>query len=103
MSLGHKQTKENPWDKYEAEFGLNTKHTASILELVDKGATVQFNDDIVAFIPSRHLEKEDGTKLKKGEEAEFVIIEFSKEFKRVVANFSYDDIEYDLFSSINIE
>jgi len=86
LSLGHKQTKENPWDKYEAEFGLNTKHTASILEIVDKGATVQFNDDIVAFIPSRHLEKEDGTKLKKGEEAEFVIIEFSKEFKRVVAS-----------------
>ena len=86
LSLGHKQTKENPWDKYEAEFGLNTKHTASILELVDKGATVQFNDDIVAFIPSRHLEKEDGSKLKKGEEAEFVIIEFNKEFKRVVAS-----------------
>ena len=86
LSLGHKQTKENPWDKYESEFGLNTKHTASILEIVDKGATVQFNDDIVAFIPSRHLEKEDGSKLKKGEEAEFVIIEFSKEFKRVVAS-----------------
>lgn len=86
LSLGHKQTKENPWDKYEAEFGLNTKHTASVFEIVDKGATVKFNDDIVAFIPSRHLEKEDGSKLGKGEEAEFVIIEFSKEFKRVVAS-----------------
>ena len=86
LSLGHKQTMENPWDKYEAEFGLNTKHTASIFEIVDKGATVKFNDDIVAFIPSRHLEKEDGSKLNKGEEAEFVIIEFSKEFKRVVAS-----------------
>ncbi|MDA0326676.1 MAG: 30S ribosomal protein S1 [Bacteroidetes bacterium] len=86
LSLGHKQTKENPWDKYESEFGLNTKHTAPLLEIVDKGATIQFNDDIVAFIPSRHLEKEDGSKLKKGEEAEFVIIEFSKEFKRVVAS-----------------
>ena len=86
LSLGHKQTKENPWDKYESEFGLNTKHTAPLLEIVDKGATVQFNDDIVAFIPSRHLEKEDGSKLKKAEEAEFVIIEFSKEFKRVVAS-----------------
>ena len=86
LSLGHKQTKDNPWDKYENEFALNTKHTASVFEIVDKGATIQFNDDIVAFIPSRHLEKEDGTKLKKGEEAEFVIIEFSKEFKRVVAS-----------------
>ena len=86
LSLGHKQTKDNPWDKYENEFGLNSKHTASIYEIVDKGATVKFNEDIVAFIPSRHLEKQDGTKLKKGEEADFVIIEFSKEFKRVVAS-----------------
>ncbi len=86
LSLGHKQTKENPWDKYENEFALNTKHTASVFQIVDKGATVQFNDDILAFIPSRLLDKEDGSKLKKGEEAEFVIIEFSKEFKRVVAS-----------------
>jgi len=86
LSLGHKQTTENPWDKYESEFGLNSKHSASIFEVVDKGATVQFNDDIVAFVPSRHMEKEDGSKLKKGEEAEFVIIEFNKEFKRVVAS-----------------
>ena len=86
LSLGHKQTKDNPWDKYEKEFALNTKHTASVLEIVDKGATVMFNDDIVAFIPTRHLEKEDGSKLRKGEESDFVIIEFSKEFKRVVAS-----------------
>ncbi len=86
LSLGHKQTEDNPWDKYEAEFGLGTKHTAKIGEIVDKGATIDFNEDIVAFVPSRHLEKEDGSKLKKGDEAEFQIIEFSKEFKRVVAS-----------------
>ena len=86
LSLGHKQTTDNPWDKYQTEFALNTKHTASIEELVDKGATVKFNEDVTAFVPSRHLEKEDETKLKKGEETEFVIIEFNKEFKRVVAS-----------------
>ncbi|OIQ30253.1 MAG: 30S ribosomal protein S1 [Bacteroidetes bacterium MedPE-SWsnd-G2] len=86
LSLGHKQTTDNPWDKYETEFALNTVHTAEISEIVDKGATVEFNEDIVAFIPSRHLEKEDGSKLKKGETAEFKIIEFNKEFKRVVAS-----------------
>jgi small subunit ribosomal protein S1 len=86
LSLGHKQTTDNPWDKYATEFGLNSKHNASIDEIVDKGATVKFNDDVIAFIPSRHLEKEDGTKLKKGESAEFVVIEFNKEFKRVVAS-----------------
>ncbi|WP_044398422.1 30S ribosomal protein S1 [Lacinutrix sp. Hel_I_90] len=86
LSLGHKQTTENPWDKYETEFALNTTHTAEIAEVVDKGATIEFNEDIVAFVPSRHLEKEDGKMLKKGDSAEFKIIEFNKEFKRVVAS-----------------
>jgi len=86
LSLGHKQTTENPWDKYETEFALGTVHKAAITEMVDKGATIDFNEDIVAFVPARHLEKEDGSKLAKGEEAEFKIIEFNKEFKRVVAS-----------------
>ena len=50
------------------------------------GAVVNFNEDISVFIPSRHLEKEDGSKLKKGEKAEIQIIEFNKEFKRVVGS-----------------
>ena len=86
LSLGHKQTTENPWDKYETEFALDTIHKASITEIVDKGATIDFNEDITAFVPQRHLEKEDGKKLGKGEEAEFKIIEFNKDFKRVVAS-----------------
>ncbi|RFN58073.1 30S ribosomal protein S1 [Marixanthomonas ophiurae] len=86
LSLGHKQTEDNPWDKYEGEFAVGTKHTAKIDEIVDKGATIEFNDDITAFVPKRHLEKEDGTDLQKGEEAEFQIIEFNKEFKKVVVS-----------------
>ena len=86
LSLGHKQTTENPWDKYEKEFALGTVHKAAISEIVDKGAVIDFNEDITAFVPQRHMEKEDGKKLNKGEEAEFKIIEFNKEFKRVVAS-----------------
>ena len=86
LSLGHKQTEDNPWDKYEDEFKVGSKHTAAIDEMVDKGAIINFNDDISAFVPKRHLEKEDGTDLTKGEEAEFQIIEFNKEFKKVVAS-----------------
>jgi small subunit ribosomal protein S1 len=86
LSLGHKQTTTNPWDKHEDAYAVGTIHTGTIAEIVDKGATVDFGDDVVAFIPTRHLEKEDGKKLKKGDEAEFKVIEFNKEFKRVVAS-----------------
>lgn len=86
LSLGHKQTTVNPWDKYETDFAVGKIHTAEVAEIVDKGATINFNEDIVAFVPTRHLEKEDGKKLNKGEAAKFKIIEFNKEFKRVVAS-----------------
>ena len=86
LSLGHKQTKDNPWDKYANEFALDSIHKTAITEIVDKGATIKFNDDVIAFVPQRHMEKEDGSKLTRGEEADFKIIEFNKEFKRVVAS-----------------
>ena len=86
LSLGHKHTKDNPWDKYENDFAVNTLHKAKLDEIVDKGATIHFNEDITAFVPLRHMEKEDGSKIIKGEEATFKIIEFNKEFKRVVAS-----------------
>ena len=86
LSLGHKQTTANPWDKHEEAFAVGTIHNGTISEIVDKGATVEFTEDVVAFIPTRHLEKEDGKKLKKGDVADFKVIEFNKEFKRVVAS-----------------
>ncbi|MEB3004100.1 30S ribosomal protein S1 [Capnocytophaga sp. G2] len=86
LALGHKQLEPNPWDKYETEFAVGTIHQGTISKITDKGATVPFNEDIVAFVPSRHLETESGKKLGKGETADFKIIEFSKEFKRVVAS-----------------
>src|SRR6056300_5478 len=86
LSLGHKQTKPNPWDLYEKDFALDTIHNSEISEVIDKGAIINFNDDISAFCPTRHLDKKDGSKLVEGESAEFKVIEFSKEFKRVVVS-----------------
>ena len=86
LALGHKQLEANPWDKYENEFAVGSIHQGTISKITDKGATVPFNEDILAFVPSRHLETESGKKLGKGDTADFKIIEFSKEFKRVVAS-----------------
>ncbi len=88
LSLGHKQIQDNPWDKYSKEFSEGTTLTSTIEEIVDKGATVVLNEDITAFVPNRHLEKEDGNKLKKGDTAEFKVIEFNKDYKRVVLSHS---------------
>lgn len=87
ISLGHKQLTENPWDKFEAKYAEGTIHKGTATEVYDKGAQVQFEDvEVEAFCPSRLLEKEDGSKIKIGEEADFKVIEFNKEFKRVVVS-----------------
>ena len=86
LSLGHKQTLDNPWDKHETAYAVGTVHTGTVSEIVDKGATVEFSEDVQGFVPTRHLEKEDGKKLKKGDSIEFKVIEFNKEFKRIVAS-----------------
>ena len=95
LSLGHKQLTENPWDKYENEFALDSVHNSEVYEIVPKGATVKFNDDVIAFIPSRHMVKEDGSKLQKGEVADLKVIEFNKDTKRVVLSHTqtFKDIE----------
>jgi len=87
ISLGCKQLQENPWDAYETKYAEGTTHTGKVVEIFEKGANVQFEDkEIDAFVPSRLLEKEDGSKLKKDEDAQFVVIEFNKEFRRVVVS-----------------
>ena len=95
LSLGHKQLTDNPWNKYESEFSLDSIHNSEVTEIVPKGATVQFNEDVVAFIPSRHMIKDDGSKLQKGETADFKVIEFNKDTKRVVLSHTqtFRDVE----------
>ena len=83
LSLGHKQTMDNPWDAYDKTFAEGTSHNATISDSNDKGATIIFNDDITAFVPNRHLIKEDGNKLKKGDTSDFKVIEYNKDLKEL--------------------
>ncbi|WP_282630286.1 30S ribosomal protein S1 [Empedobacter sedimenti] len=106
LSLGHKQLTENPWDKYEDKYAVGTVHTGVAVDVFDKGATVQFEDaDVEAFAPARTLEKEDGSRIKKGEETSFKVIEFNKEFRRVVvshtATFREEEVKAEKSSNNN--
>jgi small subunit ribosomal protein S1 len=86
LNLGHKQTQDNPWDAHESTYAIDSVHTGTIKEKNDKGAVVTFTDGVEGFAPGRHLEKEDGTKLGLGDTIEFKVLEFSKEYRRVVVS-----------------
>ncbi|WP_435416580.1 30S ribosomal protein S1 [Polaribacter aestuariivivens] len=86
LNLGHKQTQDNPWDAHEATYTIGSTHEGTIKEKNDKGAVVTFADGVEGFAPTRFLEKEDGSKLEKGDTVDFIVMEFSKEYRRVVVS-----------------
>ncbi len=85
LNLGHKQTTNNPWDAYEDTYTIDSVHKGEVTQKTDKGAIVSFEDGKVeAFVPARHMEKEDGTKLEKGDIVDFKVLEFNKDYRRLV-------------------
>jgi len=85
LSLGHKQVEENPWDTYETIFAEGSEHEGEVTEVHDKGTTVLFKTEgVEGFVPGRHSEKEDGTKLAKGDVVNFRVIEFNKGSRKIV-------------------
>lgn len=88
LSLGHKQLEENPWDTFETIFTIDSIHEGTILKVTDKGAIVALPYGVEGFCPTKHLVKEDGKSLKADETAEFKIIEFNKDNKRIVISHS---------------
>ncbi|MBI9041173.1 30S ribosomal protein S1 [Lutibacter sp.] len=86
LNLGHKHTTDNPWDAHEDTYTIDSVHTGVVKDKSDKGLIVTLENGVEAFVPSRFITKEDGTKLAKGDTAEFKVLEFNKEFRRVVAS-----------------
>jgi len=86
LNLGHKQTKDNPWDVHEETYAIGSTHEGTVKEKNDKGAVVTFTDKVEGFAPTRFLEKEDGSTLEKGDKVNFIVLEFSKEYRRVVVS-----------------
>ena len=84
LSLGHKQLEENPWDVFETVFTLDSVHQGTVVNLHDKGALVSLPYGVEGFAPMRHLKKEDSTNIKAEETADFKVIEFSKENKKII-------------------
>jgi small subunit ribosomal protein S1 len=86
LSLGHKQLEENPWEVFETVFTLDSVHTGTVTQVTDKGAVIALPYGVEGFAPTRHLLKADGTSLKVEEQAEFKVLEFNKESKKIIAS-----------------
>jgi small subunit ribosomal protein S1 len=86
LQLGHKQLEEDPWNSLQDTFAVGSIHEGTVLRKDDKGAIVQLPYGLEGFAPNRHLAKEDGKSVGADETAEFMVIEFDRNEKRIVVS-----------------
>ncbi|MBN8674115.1 MAG: 30S ribosomal protein S1 [Chitinophagales bacterium] len=86
LQLGHKQLEEDPWNTLQDTFAIGSLHEGTVSRRDDKGATVQLPYGLEGFAPNRHLAKEDGKSIGADETAQFMVIEFDRNEKRIVVS-----------------
>jgi len=97
LTLGHKQIEEDPWDTFETVFPIGSVHEATVLSADDKGAVVLLPYGLEAFAPKKHLAKEAGGFLAADDKAEFKVLEFNRNDKRILVSHAriWEDLKRD--------
>ena len=86
LSLGHKQLEENPWNVYATVFTEGSSHNGTVENISDKGASFMTKEGVEVFAPTKHMEKADGSKAKKGEALDFIVLEFNSDARKVIVS-----------------
>ncbi|MEP6682747.1 MAG: 30S ribosomal protein S1 [Parafilimonas sp.] len=86
LQLGHKQLEEDPWTALQDTFAVGSVHEGTVVRKDDRGAIVQLPYGLEGFAPNRHLIKEDGKSLVADETAQFMVIEFDRNEKRILVS-----------------
>ncbi len=88
ISLGYKQTMDNPWETLEDSYKPQARTSGKIIRMIEKGVVVELPDAVDGFVPMSQLKKEGIQKPADGyqvdDELELVVIEFNKESKKII-------------------
>lgn len=88
ISLGHKQVQDNPWDKFEKLYAVNSLTEGKVVRVIEKGLIVELPENVDGFVPTpllapskiknvaNHFPIDDSIPLK--------VVEFDKENKKIV-------------------
>ena len=86
MSLGHKQIEENPWEVFETIFAVSSKHQATVVKIEGANALIALPYGLEGTCHIKHLNKADGEALEVDATAEFVVLEFNRNAKRITVS-----------------
>ena len=88
ISLGHKQLKENPWDKFEELYKIGMETEARIERIMEKGVVIELPENVDGFVPLSQLSfapvKDVRDYFEPGDILPLKVVEFDKETKKIV-------------------
>ncbi|RKY99765.1 MAG: hypothetical protein DRQ10_05565, partial [Candidatus Hydrothermota bacterium] len=86
LELGLKQLRENPWPEIMRRLPIGTQIKAPILELGERGVTVQVDVGLEGFVPQSHLYKRGNPKenYEVGQELNLQVLKIEPERKRIL-------------------
>jgi small subunit ribosomal protein S1 len=93
ISLGVKQTQDDPWKQLAEKYGVGVDVTGKVTRMFDRGIVVELEPDVEGFVPSNKLGKGDIEKptavFKIGDGLPLKVIEFDQENRKIIL--SVDD------------
>ncbi len=106
MSLGMKQLKEDPWAKIDTEYGVGSKHSATVRNFTNFGVFVEITEGVDGLI---HISDLSWTKKIKhpseftaiGEQIEVVVLDIDKDNRRLsLGHKQLEENPWDVFETI---
>jgi len=106
MSLGIKQLKEDPWSNIDTEYGVGTKHSATVRNFTNFGVFVEITEGVDGLI---HISDLSWTKKIKhpseftgiGDTIEVVVLDIDKENRRLsLGHKQLEENPWDVFETI---
>jgi len=88
ISLGYKQTKDDPWPELSRKFSVGNETSGKILRLLDRGVIVDLGEEVEGFVSTIHLGKPEISKpadaFNEGDILPLKVTEFDHPGKKIV-------------------
>ncbi len=87
ISLGLKQTQNNPWPKLEQQYAAGTLVEGNVVRLIDRGVVVDLGDNVEGFVPLSQLgidDKKPADVFKEGDVLQLRVTKVDGQNQRIV-------------------
>ena len=95
ISLGLKQTMEDPWDSIDDTFQVGIKLKGKVLHLLDKGIIFLLDNDFEGILPISKINEKDKDLFVINKEFDLSINQINKENRKIVLDYNLESENVD--------